>query len=141
MNCGCGKDLFPTNKTGKCRDCLNADPDYLKRRGEAIKRAFDLDPMKRQRQRDGIAAHNRSAKARARSGQLAREIRLWEHGLPKIDAAVRRRQAETYSNNRLADIPIERREEYKKLAKAYGATYARHVIHKHQEAVLRRGHA
>ena len=58
MNCACGKRLSWGNKTGKCRPCLNADPEYHARKAEAIRRAFQHRPELQTKRANAIAAAN-----------------------------------------------------------------------------------
>jgi len=137
----CGTSLCRDNKSGLCRSCVWKDPSIAARRGEAIRRALMADPIKRERHRKAVTEANRSPERRARSGQQCRELRLWEKGLACMTPEVRARQGRSSSNSRLAHIPLERREEYLRLAKKYGAAEAQRIILDHHAAVLRRGRA
>lgn len=137
----CDARICRDNKSGLCRSCINKDPDFIARRSKAIRRAFMADPLLREKHRRAVAEANRRPERRERSGEQARRLRLWEHGLPKITAEVRKRQGAAQTERRLAHIPLERRDEYRVLAKKYGAAEASRIIIEHQEVVLRRGRA
>lgn len=140
--CGrCGVGISRWSKTGHCRSCVFKVPEIAAKRSAAIKRAFMADPMKRERQRRGVAEANRRPEARERARRRAIESRIWEKGVEAMTPEVRERIGRTQTEQRLAHIPLERRAEYKKLVKEIGAAEATRVILAHHEAVLRRGRA
>jgi hypothetical protein len=141
MNCACGKKLCWGNKTGMCRACINADPAFIARRADAIRKAFQHNPEYRVRHIEALAASNRRPDRRARSGQLARELRIWEKGLPNVTAASHAETARKTSEARLAHIPLAYRDEYKRLVRKIGAKDAARVILDLADANARRAHA
>jgi len=138
--CACGKKLLWGNKTGKCRPCLIADPEYHARKAEAIKKAFVYNPVLRVKHIAALAENNRRPERRKQSGEQAKRIRLWEHGLPKVTDEVRKRGGQTLTERKLADIPLEHRETYASLVRKVGAKQATKIIGEHVEATLRRAH-
>lgn len=99
-----------------CRTCFAKDPAIQERRTAGIRRAF-ADPLNRQRQRDAVTEANRRPERRAQSGELARKVRLWEHGLPRVDSDVRKRGGETWSARRMAHVPADYHGLYRELTK------------------------
>lgn len=99
------------------------------------------DPTKRERHRAALAESNSRPERRERARRQATEQRLWEAGLPCVTAEARARQGRTQTENRLSHIPLERRDEYRVLAKKYGAAEATRIVLEHHETVLRRAHA
>ena len=117
MNCArCPNPICRENKSGLCRVCFNADPAMQAKRAEGIRRAF-MDPVKRERQRKAVAAANKRPERRARSGELAKALKLWESGLPKITGEVRAVQGKTCSANRMAHIPADYLDLYRELTR------------------------
>ena len=138
---GCGGPVTTHSKTGRCRSCVWKVPEMAARRTVAIQRAFMADPEKRERHRQALAEANRRPERRAQSSEHARARRIWERGYAAMTPEVRARIGKTLSEKALAHIPLERREEYKKLVKEIGAAEAARIVLAHQEAVLRRGFA
>ena len=142
MNCACGKRLSWGNKSGKCRPCLNADPDYHARKAAAIRRAFQHHPELQTKRANAIAEANRRPERRAQSGEQARALRIWEKGLPatKSPDAIAR-QVQTMTERKLAHIPLAYRDEYRRLTRKYGAAEATRLILDHAQATARRAYA
>lgn len=137
----CGKALCWGNKSGLCRSCSNSDPEILQRRAEGRRKAFLYDPMKRERQRKAVSEANRRPERRARSGELARAIRLWDYGQAALTPESYRKAGWINSERKLAHIPLAYRDEYKGLAKKYGAAEAERMICELADAQARRAHA
>jgi len=87
-----------------------------------------------------IREANRRPERRKRSGEIAKAIRLWEHGLPHMTPDVFRRCGQTNSERRLAHIPLAHRETYAVLVKKLGAKEAARIILDHAERVAERAH-
>lgn len=136
----CAAPITAGSRTGFCKPCSQKDPETRARRAEGRRRAFALHPEYRQRQREAIAAHNRSDAMRRRSGELAKSLKLWEHGLPAVTPEVRARQGATMTEQRLAEIPLAYRDDYRILVKKVGAKDARKAILELAAKAISRAH-
>lgn len=136
----CGKKLSWGNRSGLCRTHFNADPDWQAKRAAGIRMAYKSRPELREKQSNWIASLNRTEEARARSGRMASEIKLWEIGLPKLDAEARARGGKTLTDRALAHIPPDYRELYFDLTKRkrLKADEAARLVEEHAAADLER---
>lgn len=130
--CSCGVAITRHSRSGQCRTCAMSSPEVCERRTAGIRAAYRHNPDFLERQRRWMAELNRQPEARARSGEQARRIKLWEYGLPKMMPEVRARQGKTLSDRRLAHIPEEVREEYRSLvARDFTAAEAERIVTEH----------
>jgi len=133
----CNGSISYGSKSGLCRPCSKTDPEIQARRTAGIQKTYDTNPAHKERQRERLAALNRTPERRAASAITAKELRLWEIGVPKSLAPdVRKKQAATRVENRLAHIPREYREMYKDLMRKQGAAEASRLIQEHHEAKM-----
>lgn len=136
----CAGPITSGSRTGLCRTCSNNCPELNAKRAEARRRAFALHPEYRKRQRDAVAAANRREERRRQSGEQAKALRLWEHGLPCMTQEVRRRQGQTNTAKKFSDIPLAYWDDYRILVKKIGAAEARKAIFDLAAKALERAH-
>lgn len=141
MTCrACQGPVSKWSKSGLCRACLVADPEFQAHRIAKLRMAFATRPELAERQRKWLTELNRTPAARARSGEQAAAIRLWEYGQAKQTPEARKRQAATMRETRLAGIPHEVRDLYCELVRVrrVPAAEAREAVLAHHEAMMAR---
>lgn len=138
---GCGQ-TFPCQrlpKSGYCRPCYRADPsgclpDLSARLSVAVKTHL-ADPENREahrvRTRQGrIDRIQRDPAFREQVRQQGKRVGALGLGHCREPAGspARKAQGKTLTQTRLGDIPVEYRDDYRRIAKEHGAEYARHII-------------
>jgi hypothetical protein len=136
----CASPISAGSRSGLCKRCANTDPDINAKRAEARRRAFELHPEYRQRQREAVTAANRQEYRRKQSGEQAKALRLWELSAAKMTPEVRAQQGRTMTERRLAHIPLAYRDDYRILVRKVGAKEARKAILELAAKVIARAH-
>lgn len=141
MNCrSCAGPVSKWSKSGLCRVCIKRDPEFQANRIAKLRLAFASRPEVAEGRRKWLTELNRTPEARARSGEQAHKIKLWEHGLPTITPEVRKRAGATARENRLVGIPHEVRDLYLDLIRLgrLPAAEAREITLAHHETMMAR---
>lgn len=137
--CTCGKQLAhnPRRKTNLCQRCAtaasNRDPVAAEKRGVAL-RIMHTDPELKARHRAGViraweSRPRRRAASELMKGRYMHDAAMREHIRQKAierwsDPANRARHGRIVSASKLRDIPLEYRDEYRRLRKHGGFTAA-----------------
>lgn len=119
----CSTPIRGNGKTGKCRSCairaLCADPEWMARRNDALRRRFQADPAMAKTFADRLRKLARSPEGRQRSRESAITRRLWETS-PQQPAGsdARKRAGRALSMTALAHIPRDYHDEYRRLTRS-----------------------
>ena len=123
----CDKTLGPKNASGLCRTHFNQQPvsdeTRAKRRATTLA-MLAANPDLRERRRAAAAEAARRPDVRAARSARAKASRLWEHSIGKMTREQLDARNRAVSAARLAHIPSDYREEYRRLVKRKGFSAA-----------------
>lgn len=141
----CKGPVSTQSTTGYCRLCINkatASPERSANISASLKRAFAANPEMKARARATIIKNGQTEAAKRSRSEAAKACGLSRHGLKAIaaDPSIIAKRAAKQSAVKLAHIPREMREEYKRLrlSKKLTAAEAESVVMEQYEAEMER---
>lgn len=120
MNCKqCQAPITRQSKTGMCKPCAlqarNSDPEFQERRIKSVKLAFMLRPELGASRRAAMIEINKSPEHRANTSRRNKEINSIAFARKGRSQEASVRGGKTLSARKLAHIPPEYRDEYRRL--------------------------
>ena len=97
----CERGISAGSTTGMCRPCEATDPAQRRKRADARRKAFKLNPDLRERQRLASAEFNRSGKMRALAGEKARRVQIWQYSARARATALPKEVRDLYRDLRM----------------------------------------
>jgi hypothetical protein len=114
--CGCGKEISPKTRSGRCLRCAAADPAVRAKKGkitdeqraqrsEAIRKLND-DPVVVAKRNAALAVYNADPAVRARQSETARKTMAWKMQDPAFAAQMRESGRRLQTLNPLNDPAV-----------------------------------
>lgn len=114
----CESELYRQNKTGYCRKCWNTS-DEKRAKISATMREHWRNPELRAMYSEAGARNLSTPGAREKAVEIVKQRRTWEIASSHITPEARKRGTIRAMNTRLADVPREYRDEYRRLRRSH----------------------